>query len=501
METLLGQPSDLEFDTFLKSLPNELELHSSDLDLQGLLNNGSSSSDDDVVNATLPDQYGHVAQQNQTYYVNSESKNVLFTNYQQPSISSAYIGNESYGSSSSNPSSPNTQSAFQISSSSNNSSAPSSPIVDMNNIQRIYNVDNSSTAIETPFTSSSGFGYGNVGAPAFTQSNYSSPISSPITNNYGSSSDSDYGFVETNQRNLLSQNQTIPPSNPSSANSQYPYLFAMDNQLHSSPSKKRRNVNPTAKPNSTSIPIAPASAPSRVSISSSFTSPASTPLNITTTAYDEQVLRLIQWNQREIESELGDTGDENYSNSGGAVGKQVSGKRRRETLGQGNKESQQEKHKFAEKKRRNDMNELLDKLKSIVPVSVRDPSSFPASTNASTFKPTKIQILQDTVEYVTRLHSLCVQLISQNSSLQAQLVATQSSSSSIAISDSTSTTRKRHASADSSSNSPHFNSTMNTHSSVPNVSNNKDRLLKQAPKAMQAIFVSFSFVYLHISFT
>lgn len=67
------------------------------------------------------------------------------------------------------------------------------------------------------------------------------------------------------------------------------------------------------------------------------------------------------------------------------------------------KESQQEKHKTAEKKRRNDMNELIERLKNLLPPS-----------DSKDAKMTKLAVLQDTAEYLCQVQDLCVKLLREN---------------------------------------------------------------------------------------
>jgi uncharacterized protein with von Willebrand factor type A (vWA) domain len=85
----------------------------------------------------------------------------------------------------------------------------------------------------------------------------------------------------------------------------------------------------------------------------------------------------------------------------------------------GNKESQQEKHKSAEKKRRSDMNDLIERLKSLLPP--RLPSSCHVDKDKD--KATKITILQEVVEYFSRIQTLALQLLKENSSLHSELTA------------------------------------------------------------------------------
>mmetsp|Transcript_24150 Transcript_24150/g.33863 ORF Transcript_24150/g.33863 Transcript_24150/m.33863 type:complete len:921 (+) Transcript_24150:34-2796(+) len=74
------------------------------------------------------------------------------------------------------------------------------------------------------------------------------------------------------------------------------------------------------------------------------------------------------------------------------------------------KEIQQEKHKISEKQRRTEMNDLLDRLKQLLP----------HAHTAEAQKMTKIAILSDTVDYVTKLQELCKQLLQENRQLKAQ---------------------------------------------------------------------------------
>jgi len=69
------------------------------------------------------------------------------------------------------------------------------------------------------------------------------------------------------------------------------------------------------------------------------------------------------------------------------------------------KESQQEKHKSAERRRRNDMNDMLDKIKTLLPMEQKES------------KMTKITILHEIAEYVERVQPLCVQLLRENKKL------------------------------------------------------------------------------------
>eukprot|EP01118_Nematostelium_gracile_P003110 TRINITY_DN1354_c0_g1_i2.p1 TRINITY_DN1354_c0_g1~~TRINITY_DN1354_c0_g1_i2.p1 ORF type:complete len:724 (-),score=123.95 TRINITY_DN1354_c0_g1_i2:31-2202(-) len=77
-------------------------------------------------------------------------------------------------------------------------------------------------------------------------------------------------------------------------------------------------------------------------------------------------------------------------------------KRRRENR---SREAQQEKHKSQEKKRRSDINRIIDRMRSTVPL----PDS----------KLTKITVLHVVEEYLNRLETLCIQLLRQEANQPA----------------------------------------------------------------------------------
>lgn len=69
------------------------------------------------------------------------------------------------------------------------------------------------------------------------------------------------------------------------------------------------------------------------------------------------------------------------------------------------KEAQNDRHKVTEKLRRNEMNDLIDRLRKLLPINQDS-------------KMTKMTILNEGVEYLTRIQGLCVQLLLENKRLK-----------------------------------------------------------------------------------
>lgn len=120
--------------------------------------------------------------------------------------------------------------------------------------------------------------------------------------------------------------------------------------------------------------------------------------------------------------------------------------RKRETT---SKEEQQEKHKTAEKRRRDEMNEVIERLKSLLPASDKE-------------KMTKVTILQDTSEYLFRIQVLAARLLQENKNLKSALQSQSSNAqtmrgsspvSSDSAKDSAETSKKRKITPDSSTKS------------------------------------------------
>lgn len=102
----------------------------------------------------------------------------------------------------------------------------------------------------------------------------------------------------------------------------------------------------------------------------------------------QEILDLISWN------------DDNRGET-----RQQTKRKRREGS---SKESQQEKHKSAEKKRRSDMNEVIDDLRTLLPIEKDS-------------KMTKLAVLHTSAEYLTRVQRLCVKLLKENKELKQQM--------------------------------------------------------------------------------
>eukprot|EP01122_Echinamoeba_exundans_P014433 TRINITY_DN6531_c0_g1_i1.p1 TRINITY_DN6531_c0_g1~~TRINITY_DN6531_c0_g1_i1.p1 ORF type:complete len:834 (-),score=246.07 TRINITY_DN6531_c0_g1_i1:3415-5916(-) len=80
-------------------------------------------------------------------------------------------------------------------------------------------------------------------------------------------------------------------------------------------------------------------------------------------------------------------------------------------------EVQKAKHNVAEKRRRSEMNEAIDRIKVLLPTK-EDAGITPVLPNAPQQKPTKVSVLMDAAEYIESVQALCCQLAEENQSLQ-----------------------------------------------------------------------------------
>lgn len=79
-------------------------------------------------------------------------------------------------------------------------------------------------------------------------------------------------------------------------------------------------------------------------------------------------------------------------------------------------EVQKAKHNVAEKRRRSEMNEAIDRIKVLLPT--KEDAGTPLLPNTSAQKPTKVSVLMDAAEYIESVQALCCQLAEENQALQ-----------------------------------------------------------------------------------
>jgi hypothetical protein len=80
-------------------------------------------------------------------------------------------------------------------------------------------------------------------------------------------------------------------------------------------------------------------------------------------------------------------------------------------------EVQKAKHNVAEKRRRSEMNEAIDRIKVLLPTK-EDAGITPVIPNTPQQKPTKVSVLMDAAEYIESVQALCCQLAEENQTLQ-----------------------------------------------------------------------------------